>query len=551
MNSIRREKLLHGWRDPVAPRSAATILLLRDHDDGLQVLMTRRSETASFAPGVYVFPGGAVDAADAGEAAHSVSRARADQDADHRQHAHAALRESFEELGILLAWRKGQQSLCEPHQTSALDRSQNADFYAQLANHQLELAIDRTGWLSQWTTDPDLPKRFQVRFFVAPMPPGQEPVADGTEQFEPVWINPAQALTRHEQGAFKMIFPTIRTLGQLKRYERVDQVIDSCQSSTKVYFANPRGGLVKGKEARFTEDETQFGEVAMVAPDGKMVHALDWRHDAPVPLRTNVQRLTAPNAGMMTGPGTNTYIVGEAGQFVVIDPGPDLPDHIERIANVVGDGLQAIICTHSHPDHSPGAPLLREAVGKAVPILGLKSLPTARANSSFTPDRELAHGERITVGDSTLRAVHTPGHAANHVCLVLEEDRLLFSGDHVLNGSTTVVDPPDGNMFDYIASLKVLAQEPVDFILPAHGYVLGSAKQAIEKLMAHRLGREAKVAAALSKTGGGTLDDIVPVAYDDVNSALFPIAKRSLLAHLEKLVTDGKASVNDGRWAPA
>jgi len=550
MNSIRREKLLHGWRDPVAPRSAATILLLRDHDDGLQFLMTRRSETASFAPGVYVFPGGAVDAADAGEAAHAVSRARTDQDADHRQHAHAALRESFEELGILLAWRKGQQSLCEPHQTSALDRSQNADFYAQLAHHQLELAIDRTGWLSQWTTDPDLPKRFQVRFFVAPMPPGQEPVADGTEQFEPVWINPAQALTRHEQGAFKMIFPTIRTLGQLKRYDRVDQVIDSCQSSTKVYFANPRGGLVKGKEARFTEDETQFGEVAMVAPDGKMVHALDWRHDAPVPLRTNVQRLTAPNAGMMTGPGTNTYIVGEAGQFVVIDPGPDLPDHIERIANAVGDGLQAIICTHSHPDHSPGAPLLREAVGKAVPILGLKSLPTARANSSFTPDRELAHGERITVGDSTLRAVHTPGHAANHVCLVLEEDRLLFSGDHVLNGSTTVVDPPDGNMFDYIASLKVLAQEPVDFILPAHGYVLGSAKQAIEKLMAHRLGREAKVAAALSKTGGGTLDDIVPVAYDDVNSALFPIAKRSLLAHLEKLVTDGKASVNDGRWAP-
>jgi len=550
MNSIRREKLLHGWRDPVAPRSAATILLLRDHDDGLQVLMTRRSETASFAPGVYVFPGGAVDAADAGEAAHAVSRARTDQDADHSQHAHAALRESFEELGVLLAWRKGQQSLCEPHQTSALDRSQNADFYAQLANPQLELALDRTGWLSHWTTDPDLPKRFQVRFFVAPMPPGQEPVADGTEQFEPVWINPAQALTRHEQGAFKMIFPTIRTLGQLKRYERVDQVIDSCQSSTKVYFANPRGGLVKGKEARFTEDETQFGEVAMVAPDGKMVHALDWRHDAPVPLRTNVQRLTAPNAGMMTGPGTNTYIVGEAGQFVVIDPGPDLPDHIERIANAVGDGLQAIICTHSHPDHSPGAPLLREAVGKAVPILGLKSLPTARANSSFTPDRELAHGERITVGDSTLRAVHTPGHAANHVCLVLEEDRLLFSGDHVLNGSTTVVDPPDGNMFDYIASLKVLAQEPVDFILPAHGYVLGSAKQAIEKLMAHRLGREAKVAAALSKTGGGTLDDIVPVAYDDVNSALFPIAKRSLLAHLEKLVTDGKASVNDGRWAP-
>ena len=550
MNGLRLDKLVHGWRDPVAPRPAATILLLRDAGEGLEVLMTQRSHTASFAPGVFVFPGGALDAADNAAAAHAVSRARHDQDEQHRHFAHAALREAFEELGILLAWDKGGQQLCAPHHATQLNRSTDADFYGQLAGAGLELAIDRTGWLSQWTTDPDLPKRFQVRFFVAPMPSGQEPIADGTEQFEPVWVNPASALARHDEGQFKMIFPTIRTLRQLQKFSRTEQVLDAASSVDKVYFAFPRGGLVKGKEARFVAEETQFGELEMVAPDGKLVHPLDWRHDAPVQLRKNVQRLTAPNAGMMTGPGTNTYIVGEPGAFVVIDPGPDLADHIARIAQAVGSDLQAIICTHSHPDHSPGAPLLREAVRKDVPILGLQSLPTARANSAFTPDRELAHGERIAVGDSTLRAVHTPGHAANHVCLVLEEDRLLFSGDHVLNGSTTVVDPPDGNMFDYIASLKVLAQEPVDYILPAHGYVLGSAKQAIEKLMAHRLGREAKVAAALTKTGGGTLDDIVPVAYDDVNAGLFPIAKRSLLAHLEKLVTDGKASVNEGRWAP-
>jgi glyoxylase-like metal-dependent hydrolase (beta-lactamase superfamily II) len=146
--------------------------------------------------------------------------------------------------------------------------------------------------------------------------------------------------------------------------------------------------------------------------------------------------------------------------------------------------------------------------------------------------------------------VHTPGHAANHLCLVLEEDRMLFSGDHVLNGSTTVVDPPDGNMYAYVASLRRLALEEVDFILPAHGHVLGFARQAINKLIAHRLGREEKIAAALVRTGGGTLDDIVPVAYDDVNASLFPIAKRSLLAHLEKLVTDGRASLSEGRWAP-
>lgn len=550
MQNIRRDKLIHGWRDPVTPRHAATILMLRDSDDGLQVLMTQRSHKASFAPGVFVFPGGQLDDADGSAAAQAVSRARSDQDELHRKFAHAALRESFEELGILLAWQKGRDALCEPHHASVLDRSGDADFYGQLAAANLELAIDRTGWLSQWTTDPDLPKRFSVRFFVAPMPEGQEPIADGTEQFSPVWVSPAAALEQHAQGQFSMIFPTIRTLRQLQRFARVEQVLDTARSPSSPYVAGPRGGLLKGKEARFVEDEPPFGELQMVTPDGQMQHALDWRSDVVVPLRRNVQRLTAPNPGMMTGPGTNTYIVGEAGAYVVIDPGPDLPEHIARLAQAVGTGLKAIVCTHSHPDHSPGAPLLRDAVGYPVEIMGLASHATARANSTFTPDRTLADGECLQVADSTLRVVHTPGHAANHLCLVLEEDRMLFSGDHVLNGSTTVVDPPDGNMYAYVASLRRLALEEVDFILPAHGHVLGFARQAINKLIAHRLGREEKIAAALVRTGGGTLDDIVPVAYDDVNASLFPIAKRSLLAHLEKLVTDGRASLSEGRWAP-
>jgi glyoxylase-like metal-dependent hydrolase (beta-lactamase superfamily II) len=214
----------------------------------------------------------------------------------------------------------------------------------------------------------------------------------------------------------------------------------------------------------------------------------------------------------------------------------------------VGAGLQAIVCTHSHPDHSPGAPMLRDAVGRAVPILGLRSGPDARPDSYFVPDRELDHGERLSVGDSTLRVVHTPGHAANHLCLVLEEDRLLFSGDHVLNGSTTVVNPPDGNMGTYLDSLRRLAAEPVDFILPAHGHVLGPAGSAIEHLIRHRLAREAKIAAALKAAGSGTLDELVPTAYDDVKPALYPVAKRSLLAHLEKLETDGRARRTGERW---
>ena len=192
--------------------------------------------------------------------------------------------------------------------------------------------------------------------------------------------------------------------------------------------------------------------------------------------------------------------------------------------------------------------MLREAIGRDVPILGLSSAPTARAHSEFVPDRELADGERLQVGDSTLRVVHTPGHAANHLCLVLEEDRLLFSGDHVLNGSTTVVDPPDGNMVAYLDSLRRLAAEPVDFILPAHGYVLGPAVPAMERLIAHRLKREVKVAAVLQRAASGTLDTLVPLAYDEVSPALHPVARRSLLAHLEKLEADGRATREGEVW---
>ena len=152
--------------------------------------------------------------------------------------------------------------------------------------------------------------------------------------------------------------------------------------------------------------------------------------------------------------------------YAVIDPGPDEPEHLERLWRAAGGHIRAIVCTHSHPDHSPGAPRLQAlctaAGSQTPPILGLPSAPTAREHSRFVPDRALADGERLVLqapnGTShTLRVVHTPGHAANHLCLVLEEDGLLFSGDHILNGSTTVIDPPDGNMGAYLDALDRLA----------------------------------------------------------------------------------------------
>ena len=196
-----------------------------------------------------------------------------------------------------------------------------------------------------------------------------------------------------------------------------------------------------------------------------------------------------------------------------------------------------------------GAVPLKAATG--APILGAPSGPNFRSEWQFTPDRALAHGERLTVGDTTLRTVHTPGHASNHLCFVLEEDRLLIAGDHINNGSTVVIDPPDGNMRDYLRALEVLQKESIDFILPAHGWVLGFAQEAIRHLIAHRLKRESKVRDALTKAKSATLQQLLPKVYDDVDAGLHPIAARSLLAHLEKLVADGEARHEATIWSIA
>jgi recombination protein RecT len=339
-----------------------------------------------------------------------------------------------------------------------------------------------------------------------------------------------------------MIFPTIRTLERMAAYSSVDEVMAACQSNTPLFVSCPRAGLLKGEDARYMEHDLPFGELEMVCPSGQISHNLDWQHLEPRKLTTNVARLTAPNPSLMTGPGTNTYIVGEPGAYAVIDPGPLDQAHLARIAAFVGTDLKHILCTHSHPDHSPGATTLKKITGNTAVISGLASLPTARAHSEFTPEVQLLGGERFKLGDSTLRVVLTPGHAANHCCFILEEDQLLFSGDHILNGSTTIVDPPDGNMTDYLNSLDTLAAADVEFILPAHGYVIGSAKKAIAHLKGHRLKREAKVMAAMTANPSSTLQEWVTAAYSDTDVRLHGIALRSLTAHVERITAMGLAS---------
>jgi len=558
----RSTQQLHPFREPVATRPAATVLLLRDAPAaggavGIEVLMTRRSDKASFAPGAYVFHGGGIDALDAAPDTHAAADRRPTQSDLHLTQAIAAIRESFEELGVLLARhadgpRQGQ--MADAQDIAAIDRHQ--PFVAQCTARGLRLAADGVFLLAHWITDRDLPRRFDVPFLVARMPEGQEPVADEAEQFEPVWVRPADALARHEAGQFFMIFPTIRTLQRLAAFGSTQAVFDALKSEAPLWTSCPRAGTLAGKEARYMESDMPYGELALVCPDGQIVHPLDWQTERPVPLLRNVMRLTAPNPGVMTGPGTNSYLVGDpATGFIAIDPGPADTEHLDKLWCAAGGDIRMIVCTHSHPDHSPGAAPLQALCVQAgkppPPILGLPSAPTARAASQFTPDRALQNNELLRLdggaGEAktthTLQTIHTPGHAANHLCLLLAEDCLLFSGDHILNGSTTVVDPPDGNMADYLDSLDrldaVCAEHGVEFILPAHGYVLGGpvngARGAIAKLKAHRLAREAKVLAAMQALPQGSMEDWVRHAYDDVPPRMWPVAQRSLLAHVERI----------------
>lgn len=259
----------------------------------------------------------------------------------------------------------------------------------------------------------------------------------------------------------------------------------------------------------------------------------------------DVIRLTAPNPGVMTGPGTNTYIVGR-GRLVVIDPGPDIAAHVDAIRAVVEDRLDWIVCTHTHRDHSPAAAALKAATGARV--AGRPCPQDGRQDECFQPDRVLEDGDTIALDGTSLHVVHTPGHASNHLCYFLESQALLFTGDHIMQGSTVVISPPDGDMQAYLASLEKLLAMPIARIAPGHGRVIDAPHDEVRKLVAHRLKREAKVASALEKLGAGSLDELVPFAYDDVSDRLWPVAKRSLHAHLIKLAREGKAIETPQGW---
>jgi len=257
-----------------------------------------------------------------------------------------------------------------------------------------------------------------------------------------------------------------------------------------------------------------------------------------------VRRIVAPNPGLYTGPGTNTYLVG-IDEIVVVDPAVDDPSHLDAIIGCGGDRIRWIAVTHTHVDHATGAAALAERTGAEVLGFGAKD--------GFKPDRRLRDGDVVDSTEFRLRAIHTPGHASNHLCYLVEEERMLLSGDHINSSATVVIRPPDGDMVAYLDSLAALRKLRLRSIAPGHGHLIDKPADTIDWYIEHRNEREAKVLAALTEAGSAKIDQLIPVVYDDVDEERWPIARYSLHAHLLKLAGEGKVSGKTltGKWSVA
>jgi len=552
---------------PADARRAASLILLRDGERGLEVLMLRRAERdGDMRSGVTVFPGGVLDPRD--REAHGRVHGADDATLSARlglpegglDYAIAAVRETFEEVGLLIA-READGRPVTPARAQALapwrDRLHRNEASVPMLCDAAGLTLDLSGLVyhSHWLTPPGSPKRFDTRFFITAAPEGQQAVPDLGEAVELMWLTPAEALSR-ERG-LKLLPVTEVTLRELSAFADTAAALAASSARGTVPCVMPRRALRGGRMTVVLPHELPYAEIGRLDPEGRADALAELLPGRLVWLSPRVARLTAPNPGPMTGPGTNSYLVGSGRRWVVIDPGPALEPHVQALVAALPAAAEgrpvAILATHTHRDHSPAAAPLAAATG--APVWGRRPGHPMWQDDSFRPDHEPADGERLELGEGvTLHAVHTPGHASNHLCWWLEQERLLFTGDHVMQGSTVVINPPDGDMGAYLRSLQALRQahdtgaRPLEWLAPGHGFLVADPTAVLDALVAHRLRREAKVLAALEATPR-PLEALLPRVYDDVPAALHGVAARSLLAHLLKLQGEGRAVQAAEGWS--
>ena len=547
-----------------AIRPAATIVVLRDGgsdtdtDSGMQVLLMRRNARAGdIHSGACVFPGGLVDAADRQAHAYcsglddALASAAMGLPAGGLDFVVAAMRECLEEAGLLYATTADHG----PLPTALLDQIAplrpalnrgELTLAALCERFGLRLAADRLVRMSHWLTPPGVPKRYDTHFFVAEAPAAQVASHDHSETVERLWITPADALAQVRE--LKLVLPTVRTLQTLRQLGSIGAVMAHARALTHVPCWMPHLGTGSRGVRPVPPDEPAWAELGRLDPQGTGTASYELAPGPGVRLSQRLIRVTAPNGSMMTGPGTNTYLLGggAANEWAVIDPGPAMDEHVKAILDAAPGPIRWIFVTHTHKDHSPAAQALQRHTGAQ--LLGMAPLHTEWQDTAFVPAVALRGGERFELpgppgsagqdgqaGGSTLRVIHTPGHAGNHLCYLLEEERMLFTGDHVMQGSTVVINPPDGDMSAYLQSLNELKTLALDWLAPGHGFLMAEPQRAMQRIVDHRLQREAKVLAAVPAEAAADTDALLATVYADVPPHLHAMARRSLLAHLLKL----------------
>ena len=479
-------------------RAAATLAILRDGAEGLEILVTVRPRALRFMGGATVFPGGALSAADADprwEGASTLARAEAAARSGEDESRAlgffvCALRESFEEVGFII----GRGDL--PIDRS--DAGSGAEFLDDCLERKVVLALDELVPAGRWATPIGAPVRFDTRFFCVRAPEGWEPRPDPREVESCSWVTPRAALDDLSRGDALMAPPTIEMLQLLAKHVDVASVLQD------------------------------IGNDAMTGA-GNLIS---------VRLSPLVHVVLAPNPGIMTGPGTNTYIVGTE-PSLVIDPAVDDEGYVDEVVERAGD-VAAILVTHRHSDHVGGAAVIAERTGAPVLAFG----PLDAGGAEVIP---ISDGDMVEAGGTSLRTLHCPGHASDHLCWWMEGAATLFAGDNVLGEGTAVIAPPDGNMRDYLASLHRLLDLHIDRIYPGHFRWLDGGTKVLQGYIDHRRDREKQILGALSD-GAATVEDIVAHVYTDTPQHLHPVAARSVLAHLEMLEGEEKVERLKDLW---
>jgi len=499
----RNESPTSPERAPV-PKDAAAVILLRHNTSASQpeVFLVRRSEKLAFLGGFHAFPGGQFDAADS------------DVPIDNRMEAEAgaaiscAARELFEETQVLVA--RGGDALTQGQRGSLLDDLQagRMSWAALLKHYELHLDANDFTFVGRWVTPPFSARRFDTWFFLVKCPPKQHPHIAGDGELESgEWIAASAAYTRWERSEILAVPPVLHALKTL--------AVGLNHDLAERFLSTPNAHREPVRRIEFRPNYICF------------------------PVRTP----TKPPATH-----TNCYLIYTSEQILIIDPGSPYEDEQQTLALCVDDlvaegrSVHEIVLTHMHPDHVGGVNALRAHLGNRVRVAAhrLTAEPLAE---SVRVDRFIEGGDVIKLDGSpeiSLRAILTPGHARGHLCFHEERTGTLISGDNIVGLGSVLIDPPEGNMRDYLRSLERMGALPsLSVIFGGHGPAIANPYAKIAEYISHRLDREQKILQAV-REGASTPKDIVARVYTDVSPRAHAMAERAVLAHLEKLIEDNQ-----------